>query len=298
MRILLGSTGRGGELAVFTTLVKAYRENLPDAHITVLFADNFQNYSLFQNSPDHDGLVTFKFRNKHGIVIKDPLNSFKQYLAKTKKEFDIQEWASEYDMSPAFNSSNTGTIIGNSYKRIKQKFFKLEDVQRKIFIYPTDEELRFAEDLFTKYGDDLILVSYNTRSANPMMNEQGYNDLCDQMVKHHPVAYTGAAQTRANPSHKNSELKGHIDLRGITFSAVFAISQQLKCFVGPDTSITWIVSNMTGKFIAVRGDPTYPISNTGVIANGYRVGKETHEINFIKDHRSTTIIDTILPLIR
>lgn len=290
MRILLGSTGRGGELAVFTTLIKAYRENLPDAHITVLIPDNDMWATIFQNSPDHNNQTVFKFRDVNGKVNKDPVVAFKAYFTNTKNDYDIQEWVGEYDLSPAFNPHNTGTIIGNCYKRIKQKFFELKDVRREIFIYPTDEELRFAEDTFAKYGDDLILVAYNTRSANPMMNEQGYKELCDQMVKHHPVAYTANAL--------NSELKGHIDLRGITFSAVFAIGQQLKYFVGPDTSIPWIVSNMPGKFIAIRGDSSYPISNTGVIANGYRVGKETHEINFSKDHNSTTIIDTILPLLR
>lgn len=289
MKILLANTGRGGELAVFTSLVKAYREHVPNAHITLLTCDNGIYSPLFRNSPDHDGWVALQFRDENAPNYKNPIGAMNAYFVKTKKDFDIQEFACEFDFSPGFKRTNTGTILSNCYKRIKKKFFKLSEVRREIFIYPTDEELRFAEDTFTKYGNDLVMVSYCARSASAIMNHRGYQDLCDQIGKHRPVAFT------ANAVWPN--LNGHIDLRGITFSALFAISQRLERFVGPDTATTWIVANMPGMIISLRGDNTYPISNTGLVAGGYRETENTYEIDFA-GRRHTAIIDQILQLVR
>lgn len=289
MKILLANTGRGGELAVFTSIVKAYREHAPNAHITLLTCDNGIYSPLFRNSPDHDGWVALQFRDKNAPHYKNPIGAMNAYFAKTKNDFDIQEFACEYDFSPGFKKTNTGTILSNCYKRIKKKLFKLSDVKREIFIYPTDEELKFAEDTFAKYGKDLVMISYCARSASAIMNHNGYQNLCDQIGKHRPVAFTA--------NTKWPSLKGHIDLRGITFSALFAITLKLERFVGPDTATTWIAANMPGTLISIRGDKVYPINNTGLVAGGYREKGNTHEIDFY-GHNSTAIIDRILPLVR
>jgi hypothetical protein len=272
MRILLGNTGRGGELAVFTSLVNAYRRHLPDAHIELLTCDNQIYGPLFHNSPDHNGWNALQFRDKEKPHYMDPVGALKAYFKQTKDKFGVQEYACEYDLSPAFRKGNTGTILSNCYKRIKTKLFELDYVDRKIFIYPTDEERRFAEDTYAKYGKDLVLVSYVAKSASTVMNRRGYQDLCDHIVDKYPVAYTA--------NRVEMGLQGHVDLRGITFSALFALAEKLQYFVGPDTATTWIVSNMPGTLIAIRGDNTYPIWNTGIKANGFRKGKATHEINF------------------
>lgn len=289
MKILLGNTGRGGELAIFTAIVKAYRLAIPDAHITVTTCDNNLYGPIFRNSPDHDGWVPLQFRDKNAPHYLDPVGALMAYFKASKNEYDIQEFACEYDFSPDRNRGNNGTILSNCYKRIGKKLFSFNEIPRKIFIYPTDEDIKFADDCFSKYGNDLVLVSYITRSASPIMNLRGYQDLCDKIVKHRPVAFTAAMD-------RDPALRGHIDLRGITFSALYALSEKLQRFVGPDTATTWICSNMPGRLISIRGDKAYPISNTGIVANGFRVGQETYEIDF-HGQRPVAIIDKILPLV-
>lgn len=288
MKILLGNTGRGGELAIFTSIIKAYRECLPNATIHLLTCDNGIYEPLFRNSPDHDGWTALQFRDKQRPHYMNPVGAMFAYFAKTKQEYDHQEYACEYNLSPASSPTGGGTIIGNCYKRIKHKYFRLNKVRREIFIYPIDKELKFAERTFEKYGKDLVVVSYNARSASPIMNPHGYQELCNQIAKHRPVAFTAKVG--------DAGLNKHIDLRGITFSALFALSGKLQYFVGPDTATTWIVSNMPGKLVSIRGDKAYPISNTGLVSNGYRAGKETFEIDF-HHKKPSQIIDRVLPII-
>jgi ADP-heptose:LPS heptosyltransferase len=290
MKILLGNTGRGGELAVFTALIKAYRQKLPDATIHVTTCDNGVYGPLFQNSPDHNGWIPLQFRDKDQPNYLNPVGALQAYFRKTQQDYDHQEWACEFDFSPDRKKSNTGTILSNCYRRIKKKFFKLGEVPRHVYIYPTDEELKFAEAVFKKHGDDLVLVSHAARSASPIMNLNGYQQLCDKIARYHPVAFTGAMG-------RDPVLKGHIDLRGITFPALFAVSQKLGCFIGPDTATTWICAEMPGRLISIRGDRAYPLNNTGLVANGFRKGKDTRELDF-HGRRPHQIIDQILPLVR
>lgn len=272
-RILLGNTGRGGELAIFTSIIKAYRNRFPDAYIRVTTCDNGIYSSIFKNSPDLNDWVPLQFRNPSRPHYMKPVKALEAYFKHTKRDFDLQEFACEWDFSPAAGRK-AAPALHNCYKRIRRKAFELSDIPRKVFIYPTDDELKYADDLFEKHGNDLILVSHVANSASRMMNLKHYTDLCNELAKAHPVAYTG---------HKlHQKIPGHIDLRGIPFSTVFAIASKLKYFVGPDTAITWIVSNMPGRLVCIRGTPTYPLKNTGLQANGYRKDLDTIELDVFR----------------
>ncbi len=290
MRILLGNTGRGGELAAFTSVIKAYSIACPDAHIKVVTCHNTVYPDLFKNSPDIDEWDYLRYRKygSAGKVVRSPVAAWLEYR-KQHKHYDRVEYCCEGDLSPAFNNNPVKTVIENLYQRLKHKPFQLSDIPRKVFIYPSDEAKEHAERIHQKYGDSLVLVSHKANSANPMMGFDGFQHLCDILAKNHPVAYTG---NRMDP-----KLEGHIDLRGVPFSTIYALSEKLNYYVGPDTATTWIVSGMPGTLVSLRGDKVYPVKNTGLCANGYRKPDNTHEINVAK-MGPPAIIDQITGLLK
>lgn len=282
LRILISNTGRGGELAILTSIIHAYRQKLPNAYIRVVTCHNGIYHKFWENSEDIDEWIPLEFRNPMptGKVIKDPIKAEAEYLATTKNEFDYQEKTAEYDLSPGVNSSMpVRPIIDNIYRRLKYKPFGLADIDRRVFLWPSDEENETANGIFEKYGTELVLISHIANSASPMLNHDSYQQLADELSKDRPVAFTGASR------HK--PLKGHIDLRGTTFSFLYALSLRLKYYIGPDTATSWIMTRMPGKMISLRGDTLYPIGNSGLKENGFRKQSNTVDVNcrpYLKGH--------------
>ena len=282
LRILLSNTGRGGELAIFTALIHAYRKACPDAYIRVVTGHNGIYESIWKNNQDIDDWQPLVFRKPMptGKVYRSSIEAEADYHTSTKNEFDRQEILGENKLSPDKGKNITvRPILDNIYSLLKHKPFTLAEIERKVFFWPTDEEHEAAERLISKHGSDLVLLSYVAKSASPILNHHEYQRLADRISKTYPVAFT------ANKVEK--PLKGHIDLRGTTFSFVHALGQRVNCFIGPDTATTWIVSGMPGLLITIRGDKAYPIGNTGLCKGGWRKPTNTLELDLVAGVPST-----------
>lgn len=254
MRILLGNTGRGGELAIFTAFVQAYKTACPDAYIEVMTADNGIYGPLFE----HDPGITWTpldFRDTTKPYYKDPVRCWRTH-AKRRTGFDIVEFVCE------FGCSRANTTFSNLYNSIENKLFTKADVKRQVMIYPTQDELDWANWLH----DDcplMVVISHICKSATKVFKQEDYQALADALLKDgYRTAYVGGPQ--------DPPIMGHMDLRGITFSAFYALTKRLKWFIGPDTATTWIASGMSGKLVSLRGCHTYPLHNTGIVANGFK----------------------------
>jgi len=259
IRVLLSNTGRGGELAIFTALVHAYRKACPDAYIRVATCHNGIYHHIWETNQDIDDWQPLIFRKPMptGKTYRSSTAAEADYHVKTKHEFDRQEMLGETTLSPDRGKSITvRPILNNIYSLLKCKPFTLAEIERKVIFWPTDEDHKAAEKVIDTYGTDLVLISHIAKSASAILDVNGYQKLADKLSKTHPVAYTG---NKLDPP-----LKGHIDLRGTTFRFVYALSQRLNYYIGPDTATTWIATVMPGLLITIRGDKAYPVGNTGL----------------------------------
>jgi len=266
MKIFLGCTGRGGELAIFTSIVHAYREKFPDAFIKVATCHNGIYHHIFKNNQDLDRWTYIQFRKIVDDKVaskpyRDPLIAMHEMMNE-HNDYEIVENISE------LTSNKDVSVIKHLYNRINKKCFKLEDIKRKVFMWPTDEEEAHAQKIIDKHGP-LVLISYKANSARNLSFSQWQN-ICDTIGKQTRIAYTGNV--------KDPEMKGHLDLRGINFPTFYALVQKVGLFIGPDTGTTWMATITGGDIITIRNDPLYRITNTGLVKNGYRGPHNTLEI--------------------
>jgi ADP-heptose:LPS heptosyltransferase len=284
-KILLGNTGRGGELCLFTSIIHTYKKRYPNSHITV--ATNPHYHTLFDNSQDCDNWIGLQYRdpdNKKTYL--NPVAAWKQLA----KEFDgVAEFACEYSYSPAQtlnkrHATYHNTSLHNCWLRIVNKVFRYEDIPRKVYIYPTDEEKAQAEAIAAKH-QDLIIIGYIANSADPVLKPHAFNKLGKKLQKFGTVAYTGR--------ERDAELKGLVDLRGISFGTLYALADHIKWFISPDTSLPFVVSGTPGNILVLRKDKNYPISNTGLQVMGYREAKNTWEIEMERDTAIQTVVDMV-----
>lgn len=280
MKILLGNTGRGGELAIFTAFINAYERTYPEAHIEVMTADNGIYGPIFKNNP-RVKWIPLDFRDKSKPYYMNPVGCWSYWAKEKRKEFDIIEFACEH-------GANHADVVSNIYNRLKHKVFTIDDIIRKPFIYPTDEEFAKAKEIIREYPE-LVLVSPKSRSATVVFDIDDYQMLADQLLKKYPVAVTGGITKDVT----DPGLKGCIDLRGQSFSELYALSLSLKRFVGPDTATSWIVTRMPGKLICLRGCKLYTEENTGLIINKFRTPENTLEMDVLNRNKNGVIDDVL-----
>lgn len=267
MKLLIGNTGRGGELAILTAFVEAYKKAVPNIEIEVLTSDNGQIYKpIFDNNPQvrWSGL-DFKVESRPYFM--QPVACWKHHAKKRAGEFDRVEFICEYG-----RPKNRLSIV-NIYDSIKQKEFRFKDIVRRVMIYPGRQEEDFAEEIIKKHPD-LVMISYVSKSATVVFNRENYQILADRLSKNRPVAFTG--------SLRDEPLDKHIDLRGISFAGLYAIAKRLRYFIGPDTATTWISTIMPGKLVILRGCRLYTPANTGFLASGFRNNSNTLEYDVLK----------------
>lgn len=274
MHILLGNTGRGGELCLFTSIIKAYRQTFPKAHIAV--ATNPYYHPMFENSDDINKWYGLQYKDPSDkSTYLNPVGAWNQFAKKYKHEHDaLVEFACEYDYSPSHDPHKKSPTDGNSslyncYLRIEKKMFDYQDIPKKVFIYPTEDEKQQAKDI-ANYIDDLILIAYVANSANPVLGAGGFRKVGLALKEYGTVCYTGRP--------KDPALQGLHDLRGLSFGTLYALADNIKWFLSPDTSLPFVIAHTPGGIITLRNDKKFPLSNTGSQAMGYRCKHNTWEL--------------------
>lgn len=269
MKILLGNTGRGGELCLFTSIIKAYRNACPDAIIDIATGPHYED--LFANNTDINTWHKIPFKDpSRKDLYNNPVVAWK-WLA-NESDADTIEYACEYDFSPCIKNSPAArnSSLYNCYLRITDKRFEFDDIPREVFIYPTQNEKHLADQIADKHHE-IILISHVAKSADPVFSYAQFARLGQALSNFGTVCYTG--------SENDPELPGLIDLRGISYGTLYALSKHIKAFISPDTATPFIVSGMPGKLITLRRDKKFPLSNTGIVLMGYRSVDNTWEMD-------------------
>ncbi len=272
MRILLGNTGRGGEQCIFSAFVNAYRKTYPKALIEVAICPEF--LPLWENSSLINSVHLLEHHDKDGKFYMDPVGCWYDYA--TSYKADITLFPCEYGVNCP------RPVVFNIYERLGVKPCPMADIERRVCFTPTEEEERIAEDIFKQHGENLLVMSNISNSAAPVMSQDEYGRLAVALGKRVPVACTGR-KAKPGPGGPETDplIPGTIDLRGISFLTLHALGRKLKYWVGPDTGSSWMVANMPGRMVIVRGDNQYPVENTGFVQNGFRSADKTLELDVV-----------------
>lgn len=274
MHILLGNTGRGGEQCIFSAFVKAYHDAYPDALIQVAICPEF--LPLWINSKLIDSYITLDHSDPKARFYNDPIGRWHGYAESS--DADLILFPCEYGLDEIHKNAPRPVVV-NIYERLAVKPCPLEKIGRRVCFTPTDDEEWAAEDIFRRYGNDLLVMSTISNSAAPVMSQDEYALMAEALMKHVPVACTGRL-AKPGPGGATTDplVPGTIDLRGISFLTLYALSRKLKYWVGPDTGSSWMVANMPGRMVIVRGDQRFPVQNTGFVVNGFRDAANTLEL--------------------
>lgn len=270
MKILLGNTGRGGEQCIFTSIVHSYRQSFPDAYINVVTCSQYEK--LWFNNKDINAWTKIKFL-KEDVNQLDAVSALRYYMNTHKNDYDLMELSSECEAQDKGTST-----LDKCYEAIDKKVFKLEDVERKIFIYPTEQEIATAESIKNNYPN-LILLSHGANSMKHPLSLKGYEILADKLKKYGDVAYIGTTGGFHMPA--DPEIKGAIDLRDIGWGASYELRKYIKIFIGMETAPAFFLHETKAPMIIMRGDPQFPLKNTGLTPMGYRKKENTHELEVL-----------------
>jgi len=285
MKMLLGCTGRGGEQCIFSAIVAAYKKGHPDYRTYIAVPPEFAQYW------HHDKRVTLvllEHEDPNAPYFKDPIG--KWHRIASGFEYSFSEFIAEYG-----NWKPENPAIENIWEKLRHRPCTLEQLERKVCLTPGEDDLKVAEEIRMKYGEDLVVISPKSNSACEVIPPAWYKELAHQIGKHYPVATTGRGPGSycGQPTLADEAIPGTIDLVGRSILSLYAMSSWLKRFVGPDTATPWVVANMPGKLLVIRGDDTFPISNTGLVVNGFRSPTNTMEYHAV-GKTLTEVIDTCL----
>ena len=86
MRILLGNTGRGGEQCIFSSIVHAYRQKLPNAYIEVITPPQY--WSFWKNNQDIQEWTDIKYEPGDRYA-GDPVAALKDYFDTHAHELEV-----------------------------------------------------------------------------------------------------------------------------------------------------------------------------------------------------------------
>lgn len=279
MKMLLCNTGRGGEQCIFSSIVHAYRVAHKAATIHVAICPEFA--PLWDKHCDVDGMYLLHHEDKSQPYYMDPIGHWASYSQANADNYDIIEFACEYGLDEKYLHSPRPAIV-NIYERLSNKPCALVDVERTVVFYPSNDDLRAADNIIKQYGKDLVLISHVSNTAAPVLSIDGYTALAAELRKTNPVACTGRLNKRGpNKIRTDCYIPGTIDLRGIPLLTLYALASNLKFFVGPDTATPWLVSGMPGRMFVLRGDRRFPLANTGLVVNGFRSVTDTAEVDVV-----------------
>ena len=270
MRILLGNTGRGGEQCIFSSIVHAYRVKLPDAYIEVTTPPQY--WSFWKNNKDINKWTDLKYEPGDKCA-GDPVAALKDYFEMHAKDFDIIEYPCEYGFSS--NSDKSKTTLEQSYEAIRKRLFTFEEIEPVVWMWPDDQEIETAVNLYKKYPN-MIMLSQGANSAKKPLSLEGFGELAKALREKGTVCYTGTHGRNHMPA--DPIIPGACDLRGISYGTLFALKDEIQAFIGLDSGTAWLLTGMHGLMVTLRNDPFFPLSNTGIVEMGYRDSVVTHEI--------------------
>jgi len=282
MKIFLANTGRGGEQCCFTAIVHAYRETFPEAEICVATCPQYEN--LWALNRDHNAWTPIRYE-KYDKFPGDPVGACHDLMREMMGRFDIIEFPSECNAG----GGKALTTLDKCYSCIKNPVFAIEAIERRTFIIPTEADKKAASAI-----DVDFLISHGANSAKPIMSAEGYRKLAEILRPIGEVAYTGSL---GKPHMRaDYQIPGALDLRGLSLGALHELCKSIRFFIGLDTMTGFLCSHMNGRMIILRGDPVFPLSNTGLVNMGFRQPHNTNELE-VFGQSDDTIIKTILEII-
>jgi len=275
MKILLGNTGRGGEQCIFSSIVHAYRSKVgPDAHIEVTTPPQY--WSFWKNNKDISNWTPIKYEpgDPHE---GDPVAALRAYFERHRRDFDVIEYPCESAV-PFVSEGEPKSTLYKCYKNIVSPLFKLGEVQRKTFLYPTEDEVKTAREISKKYPR-LLILSHGANSMQHPLSLKGYEKLASMLNEKWDVCYIGTSGENHMPA--DPPIQGANDLRDIGYGSVYSLAESMKLFIGMETAPTFMLAHSDAPMIIMRGDPQFPLENTGLTPMGFRKKENTHELEVL-----------------
>jgi len=286
VKILLCNTGRGGEQCIFTSIVHAYRETFPEAEICVATCPQYEN--LWALNRDHNTWIPIRYEETDKFP-GDPVGACHDLMREMMGRFDIIEYPCECNAG----GGKALTTLDKCYSCIKNPVFAIEAIERRTFIAPTESDIKKAEDIVAKCSP-YVLLSNGANSMKHPLSKDGYNRLSCALVKKISTIQIGTRGGNHMPCDPSIDYAR--DFRDVGLGVTYLLGQQMKYFIGMETLPTFLMSNSTAQMIIMRGDPEFPITNTGLVNMGFRQPHNTHELE-VFGQSDDTIIKTILEII-